>query len=94
MSSIDVLNANIRAVREAEVILTIFDKPGLGVAFEVGYALALGKKIIGFRTDVQDYLGKVLEGLWENLLPSAKATNIGELRSALTATLLTVESKP
>jgi len=85
VSSLEVLNDNISAVRKSDIILTVLDKPGLGVAFELGYATARKKKIVALRTDPQDYLGKIIEGFWENLPLTSRATSLSELRAILRA---------
>jgi hypothetical protein len=82
-SSVDVFEHNIRAVTESDAILTILDKPGSGVVFEVAYAFALDKPILVFRSDKQDYLGKVLEGFWATVPPGCRATTLEELQAAL-----------
>lgn len=84
VSSLEVLRANSNAVRAADVILSILDKPGHGVVFELGYAMALGKRIIAFRTDSQDYLGKILEGVWEGLEPGSRVSSLPALKTAFT----------
>lgn len=78
-----IFEENRRAVDESDIILCVLDKPGLGVVFELGYALAQGKTIVAFRSDQQDYLGKVLEGLWERLDTDRKATTLDRLREIL-----------
>ena len=78
-----VLKANIAAVSKSDLVLTVLDKPGLGVAFELGYSVASKKKVIAFRTDPQDYLGKVVEGFWQDLPQASKATSFRELKTIL-----------
>lgn len=78
-----VIRANIVAVRKSDLVLTVLDKPGLGVAFELGYSVACKKKVIAFRTDPQDYLGKVVEGFWKDLPKESKATTFMELELIL-----------
>lgn len=82
-SSVDVFEHNLRAVSESDAVLTILDKPGSGVVFEVAYAFALDKPILVFRSDKQDYLGKVLEGFWATVPARRKATTLDELRMIL-----------
>src|SRR5438094_601560 len=67
VDSLKVFKANVAAVRKSNVVLTVLDKPGLGVAFELGYSFAGKKRVIAFRTDPQDYLGKIVEGFWNRL---------------------------
>lgn len=78
-----ILDENIRAIEQADVIISILDKPGLGVALELGYVLALEKPMYLLRTDEQDYLGKIVEGLWLRTPPNQKATSIPELEALL-----------
>lgn len=82
-SATRVFESNIQAVRHSDIILSVLDKPGLGVAFELGYAIAINKIIIAFRSDEQDYLGKVLEGLWKSLEARYKAQTLEELKEIL-----------
>src|SRR4051812_3492961 len=74
-----ILEANARAVIETDVMVSVLDKPGLGVAFELGVAWALGKPIIAFRSDIQDYLGKIIEGVWMSLPQGRTARTLEEL---------------
>lgn len=78
---------NMEAIAECDILLSVLDKPGLGVVFELGYAKAMGKDIIAFRSDEQDYLGKVVEGLWEGLPDDCKARTLDELRFQLSTRL-------
>lgn len=79
-SSIDIFNANLIAIKNCDIVLSILDKPGLGVAFELGFAISINKPTILFRSDVQDYLGKIMEGLWELTDINFKASSLEELR--------------
>src|SRR5688572_24296259 len=47
-SAEEILIANMRAVQEADLIVSVLDKPGLGVAFELGFAAAIGKRCVLF----------------------------------------------
>jgi nucleoside 2-deoxyribosyltransferase len=78
-----VLQHNIEAVTASDLILSVLDKPGSGVVFELAYAFALRKPIVVFRSDKQDYLGKVLEGFWSITPATCKATSLEELRQIL-----------
>lgn len=78
-----VLQYNIDAVTASDLILSVLDKPGSGVVFELAYAFALRKPIVVFRSDKQDYLGKVLEGFWSITPTGYKATSLEELRQIL-----------
>ena len=72
-----------RKMEVLDALLTVLDKPGLGVAFELGVAFAMKKQVVLFRTDVQDYLGKVLEGLWQSHPSHLRAVTVEELRLVL-----------
>lgn len=76
-----VLEANLRAIEQCNVVLSVLDKPGLGVVFELGQALAMKKCVILFRSDMQDYLGKIMEGVWAG--QSNKARSLEELKAIL-----------
>jgi nucleoside 2-deoxyribosyltransferase len=80
---IKVLRLNSKLVRSCDVVLSILDSPGEGVFFELGAAYALGKPIVAFRSQTNDHLGKVVEGVWLTLPQSRKATSLDELRFAL-----------
>ncbi len=82
-SPAEILEANSAAVRASDAVLVVLDKPGLGVAFELGVAFAVKKRIVLFRTDTQDYLGKILEGLWQSHERDLRATSVEELRVVL-----------
>lgn len=82
-SATRIVEANIQAVKNCDIVLSVLDKPGLGVIFELAYALALNKTIIVFRSDKQDYLGKVIEGLWERLEQKNKARTLEKLKEIL-----------
>jgi nucleoside 2-deoxyribosyltransferase len=79
----DIFQHNITAVQASDVVLGVLDKPGSGVIFELAYAFALGKPIIVFRSDKQDYLGKLIEGFWETTAPECRATTLNDLRTIL-----------
>lgn len=82
-SPIEVFKQNTRFVKDCDVVLTVLDAPGEGVFFELGLAYALGKPIIIFRSDRQNYLGKVIEGLWQMMPDLRKATTLEKLRSVV-----------
>lgn len=84
-SAEEILKANVRAVENCDIILSVLDCPGLGVAFEIGYAMAKNKKMIAFRTDLRTYLGKIIEGFWDSLDSKSKARTLNELSAALHA---------
>ena len=81
--SSEILKGNLKAIEKCDIVLSVLDHAGLGVALELGYAIANGKVILAFRSDLQDYLGKVLEGFWDNIEENAKARNFDELKDIL-----------
>lgn len=83
VDSVRVFESNVEAVRRSDCVLSILDSPGEGVMFELGFATALGKPTILFRSDRQSYLGKVIEGVWTSAPSSRKATSLAELSRAL-----------
>lgn len=78
-----ILKANARAVENCDIIFSVLDCPGLGVAFEIGYAMAKNKTMIAFRTDMRTYLGKIIEGFWDSLDSKSKARTLTELSAVL-----------
>ncbi len=83
VDNVQILKNNARFITSCDIVLSVLDKPGEGVIFELGFAIALKKPIIIFRSDEQDYLGKVIEGLYETIPKDRKAANVKELRSVL-----------
>ncbi|MBN1805220.1 MAG: nucleoside 2-deoxyribosyltransferase [Sedimentisphaerales bacterium] len=83
VNCIDVLKSNIDSLNECEIIISVLDKPGLGVIFELAYAYAINKEIILFRTDKQDYLGKIIEGFWSEMPGKRRARSLNELKNIL-----------
>jgi len=83
ISAAEIYRANLKAIQDADLLISILDKPGLGVVYELGYALANSKKVIMFRSDVQDYLGKIIEGVWEITDSQYKARDLLELEKIL-----------
>jgi nucleoside 2-deoxyribosyltransferase len=61
-SATKILQANTRALEHADIVLCVLDKPGLGVAFELGHAAALGKTIILFRKTDRTTSARSLKG--------------------------------
>ena len=90
ISSVSIFHENLAALKDCDVVLSVLDRPGLGVAFELGVAFALGKIVILLRTDKQDYLGKIMEGLWQSTESELRAVDLEELRSVLRR----IRSKP
>lgn len=79
----EILRQNVEFVKKSDIVLSVLDAPGEGVIFELGFAHALGKTIVAFRSNEASYLGKVIEGLWSALPESKKAVTIDELRIKL-----------
>jgi len=52
----DIYNVCIEGIKKSDIILAVLDGTDAdsGTSFEAGYALALGKKIIGLRTDFRN----------------------------------------
>jgi nucleoside 2-deoxyribosyltransferase len=83
VDSREILKQNVEFVKQCDIILSVLDAPGEGVIFELGFAYAIGKPIVAFRSNRLSYLGKVIEGLWSELPESQKAASIDELRTRL-----------
>jgi len=83
VDSVQILKNNMRLIESCDIVLSVLDKPGEGVIFELGVAFALNKPIIILRSDEQDYLGKIIEGLCSTIPKERKAANLEELRSIL-----------
>ncbi len=89
LEAVKTLTNNRHLIESSDVVLSVLDKPGEGVIFELGVAFALGKPIIIFRTDEQDYLGKVVEGVYELTPEDKKTGNLQELREIIRKCLTT-----
>jgi nucleoside 2-deoxyribosyltransferase len=76
-------NANVEAIRKADVVVSVLDNPGLGVAFELSLALEIGKPVVLYRSSSQQDLGKMIEGVWEEFPPSRKAETIKGMLACL-----------
>jgi len=70
---VKILRNNQHLIESSDIVLSVLDKPGEGVIFELGVAFTLGKSIVIFRSDEQDYLGKIVEGIY-NLIPNDRKT--------------------
>ena len=86
---IKILRNNQQLMESSDIVLSVLDKPGEGVIFELGVAFAIGKPIVIFRSDEQDYLGKVVEGIYELMPEDRKAGNPQELRKIIRKCLKT-----
>ncbi len=82
----DILDGNSAGVLKSDLILSVLDKPGLGVAYELGVAVSASKPILMFRTDTGHHLGKIIEGLWQRQPPEMTATSMSDLEMALKRT--------
>lgn len=83
LSPIQILTANTDAIKRCDVVISILDKPGLGVAYELGVAMTLERPILAFRSATGESLGKILDGLWDRLRPDVRATSLRELSDML-----------
>ena len=63
----DVFSSDVRAIAECDILLAVLDGRVIdeGVAFELGYAHALGKLCIGYRTDSRVLLPQGLNPMIE-----------------------------
>jgi len=86
---IKILRNNQHLIESSDIVLSVLDKPGEGVIFELGVAFAIGKPIVIFRSDEQDYLGKVVEGIYELMPEDRKAGNLQELKKIIRKCLKT-----
>ena len=78
-NAIKTLRNNKRLIESSDIVLSVLDKPSEGVIFELGVAFALGKHIVIFRSDEQDYLGKIVEGIYQLIPENRKTGNLQEL---------------
>ena len=90
IDDVEILKNNKCLIESSDIVLSVLDKPGEGVIFELGVAFALGKPIIIFRSDEQDYLGKIVEGIYKLLPEDRKTGNLQELGTILRKCLRTI----
>lgn len=90
IDEVEILKNNQRLIESSDVVLSVLDKPGEGVIFELGVAFALGKAIIVFRSSEEDNLGKIIEGIYKLLPKDRKARNLRELRTILRKCVRTI----
>ena len=62
-----IFDANVAMIKDCDVVLANLDdfrghEPDSGTAWEVGFAHALGKRIIGYRNDGKSMLEKIADG--------------------------------
>lgn len=79
LDAVKTLRNNQHLIESSDIVLSVLDKPGEGVIFELGVAFALGKLIVIFRSDEQDYLGKVVEGIYQITPEDRKTGKLSEL---------------
>ncbi len=87
----EIASQNARLLEKAEIVIAILDGTDVdsGVASEIGYAFALKKKIIGYRSDFRltgDNLGAVVNLQVEYFINRSGGTitrNISELKQTL-----------
>lgn len=79
-SNSHILRSNLIALSTCDLVLSVLDSPGSGVTLEIGAALVLRKPICAFRSEFGSDLGKMLEGVWEELPGNQKASSLEELR--------------
>lgn len=89
IDEVEILKTNQRLIESSDIVLSVLDKPGEGVVFELGVAFTLGKPIIIFRSSEEDNLGKIIEGVYKLLPEDSKAGNLRELRTILRKCLRT-----
>lgn len=89
LSALEIKERNVQAIRGCALVVSVLDKPGLGVAYEIGVADTLSKPVIAFRTEFQPYVGKILEGVWESLPQNRRATSFDELQTAVISFAMT-----
>lgn len=86
LSPLQILEANERAVDDADIILAVFDHAEAGIGMELERAHLLKKRIAAFRSKesvAKEDLGKMLEGAWERIPEKEKVHNIPELKEIL-----------
>ena len=83
MSSVEIVAQNCRAIQEACVFVFVPDDAGEGVYYELGFADALGKIVVGFSLAGVEELGKVIQGRWALLPPNRRATRLSDFREIL-----------
>ncbi len=67
-----IFDANVAMIKDCDVVIANLDdfrgaEPDSGTAWEVGFAHALGKKIVGYRNDGKSMLEKITDGKNTNL---------------------------
>lgn len=70
--SAEVFEADLQAIRECDTLVAILDGHDAGTMCEVGYARALGKRIIGLWTDKERRLDPFVQWLCDEVVTSLK----------------------
>ncbi|HWD92266.1 MAG TPA: nucleoside 2-deoxyribosyltransferase [Verrucomicrobiae bacterium] len=83
ITPLEIFNQNRAAIRSSTCFLFVPDGAGHGVYYELGYADALDKMVIGFSSEGVKGLGKAIEGRWAALPPALRTTNLDELKMAM-----------
>lgn len=90
IDEVEILKTNQRLIESSDIILSVLDKPGEGVIFELGVAFTLGKPIVIFRSDEKNYLGKIVEGIYKLIPQDRKTGNLQELGTIIRKCLKTL----
>lgn len=90
IDEVEILKTNQRLIESSDIVLSVLDKPGEGVIFELGVAFTLGKPIIILRSNEQDNLGKTIEGIYKLLPQDRKTGNLQELGTIIRKCLKTL----
>jgi nucleoside 2-deoxyribosyltransferase len=79
-SSFEIFNANLQALRECDIMVAILDGPQVddGTAWEIGYFHALGRVIIGVRTDFRS-AGEAPDSMVNAMIENSCASIVKDL---------------
>ena len=91
LSSVEIVRQNCRAIEESCLFVFVTDGAGAGVYYELGYADALGKTVLGFSLSGVNGLGKAIEGRWELLPDNRRASGLDDFRAILLSLRSTCE---
>jgi nucleoside 2-deoxyribosyltransferase len=89
--NIEIGRNNETMINASQIVVAVLDGPDVdsGVAAEIGYAYALGKKIVGYRSDIRltgDNIGAKVNVQIEHFIHNSQGeivTNIHDLKDAL-----------
>jgi len=70
--SAEVFEADLRAIRECDTLVAILDGHDAGTMCEIGYARALGKRVVGIWTDKERRLDPFVKWLCDEVVTSLK----------------------